>query len=167
MPRTTRFLFVLAVLLVLTTAAAVRVHAIERGPLPALTLSGIDGAPVASSGIVKEGNWLIVYVQPDCRACESILGAATHEKHPGLPDRLVVVVGGASSKELRALADRFPGLPAGAWHADPDRAMFDRLRLTGVPVVVGLRGSMIEWGLSGVLPDAAAVESVLASWIAQ
>ena len=122
---------------------------------------------MTTSQIVMDGSWLVVYVQPNCRPCESILAVATHERHPGLPDRLAIVVAGATPRELQALAARFPNLPPGAWYADTDRTMFSRLRLTGVPVVLGLRGAMIEWGLSGVLPDASAVESVLASWVAR
>ena len=106
-------------------------------------------------------------MQSDCRPCESIINVATPERHPGLADRLAVVVAGASARDLQALAARFPNLPESAWYADTDRTMFSRLRLSGVPVVIGLRDRMIEWGLSGVLPDAAAVESVLASWIAK
>lgn len=154
-------------ILVVSVASAIGLQAIERGPLPALSLADIAGRPVTTSQIAMTGTWLIVYVQPGCRPCESIITVATHERHPGLPDRLAVVVAGAGARELQALAARFPNLPESAWYGDADRTMFTRLRLSGVPVVIGLRGQMIEWGLSGVLPDAAAVESVLASWIAR
>jgi hypothetical protein len=154
-------------LLFAIVGSSVAVHAIERSPLPALPLTGIEGGVVTTSQMAMRGAWLIVYVQPDCRPCESILTVATHERHPGLPDRLAIVVAGVTARELQALAARFPNLPRNAWYADTNRTMFTRLRLTGVPVVLGLRDQMIEWGLSGVLPDASAVESVLASWVAR
>ena len=143
------------------------VDAIERSPLPVLPLTSIEGAAVTTAQMVMEGAWLVVYVQPNCRPCESLLAVATDERHPGLPGRLAVVVAGVTTHELQSLAARFPNLPQRAWYADANRTMFTGLRLTGVPVVLGLRGTMIEWGLSGVLPDASAVESVLASWIAR
>lgn len=154
-------------LLVAVVGLPVDLRAIERSPLPALSLMNMEGGTFTTSQMVMEGSWLIVYVQPDCRPCESILAVATHEKHPGLPDRLAIVVAGVTTRELQALAGRFPNLPSGAWYSDTNRTLFTRLRLTGVPVVLGLRSNMIEWGLSGVLPDASAVESVLASWVAR
>jgi hypothetical protein len=36
----------------------------------------------------------------------------------------------------------------------------------GAPVVFGMRGSMVEWSLAGVVPDAASMRTALVSWAA-
>lgn len=156
-------LLVFAVLL----TVAVPIAAIERGPLPALDLTNLDGQPVATSQVTMEGTWLIVYVQPGCDPCEAILKAAARHENSSVADRLVVVARSHTAEEVQAMAERHPRLARTAWYMDKDGEMFTRLRLAGAPVVIGLRGKIIEWSLAGVLADARAVGSVLGSWVAR
>lgn len=146
---------------------AVPIAAIERGPLPAFALTGIDGQRVPASQVAMEGTWLIVYVQPGCAPCEAILKAAAQHDNPSVVDRLVLVVRSQAAAEVQAMADRHPRIGRSAWYMDQDGEMFTRLRLAGAPVVIGLRGKIIEWSLAGVLADARAVGSVLGSWVAK
>jgi hypothetical protein len=39
------------------------------------------------------------------------------------------------------------------------------LRLTGTPVLVGVKQGMIQWAISGVLNDPAALESAVKTWV--
>jgi hypothetical protein len=146
-------------------AMSAGVRAAERGPLPALTLTNLAGAAVTTAQPSIEGAWLILYVQPDCGPCDQILKATSQAKHHRLAERLVVIVAGAGRAELDAIAARFPHLRRDALYADPTRDVLTRLKLPGVPAAIGLRGGSMEWTLAGVLADAGAVESVLASWV--
>jgi len=148
------------------TVTPAETRAIERGPLPALTLTNLAGAAVTTVPSATDGAWLILYVQADCSRCDQILDATRQDKHSRLAARLTVIVAGARRAELEAVAARFPHLPRGAFYTDPARSVLTRLKLPGVPVVIGLRGRTMEWSLSGVA-DVAAMESVLASWVAQ
>jgi hypothetical protein len=73
------------------------------------------------------------------------------------------VVGGDAAS-AKALGDEFPGLKAAAWYADVRGDAFRALHLSGVPVVMGMQESGIEWSLSGVVPDRKTLPSVLSSW---
>lgn len=156
-------LFVFAILV----TVAVPIGAIERGPLPVFDLTGIDGQRVSTSLVTMEGTWLIVYVQPGCDPCDAILKAAAQHDNPSVVDRLVLVVRSQTAEEVQAMAERHPRIGRTAWYMDKEGEMFTRLRLGGAPVVIGLRGKIIEWSLAGVLADARAVGSVLGSWIAK
>ena len=160
MPRMIRA-SVMAVLLI----APVPLAAIERGPLPVLDLMTIDGNRATTSQVAMEGTWLMLYVQPGCEPCEAILKAAAQHENPGLVDRLILVVRTDTREDVEALAARHPRIARMAWYADKDSALSTRLGLSGVPVVIGLRGRTIEWSLAGVLADARAIGSVLGSWI--
>jgi hypothetical protein len=142
-----------------------RAPAVERGPLPDVELVRPGDGRIRTAQLAREGPWLLVYVQPECRACERILKTANPETHPELADRVVIVVGSARPESVEAIAREFPALPARAWLADPGKDAFKRLRLPGVPVVIGMRGRTMEWTLSGVIADGATIESVLTSWM--
>jgi hypothetical protein len=158
---TTLTWLVVAVLVVGSDSAP----AVERGPLPDVELVRPGGGKVRTAELAREGTWLLLYVQPDCRACERILKSANPETHPELADRVVIVVGSMRPERVEAIAHEFAALPAKAWLADPGKEAFKSLRLPGVPVVIGLRGSTMEWSLSGVIADDAAAESILTSWM--
>lgn len=158
-----RALRLLVFAIVLT--AAVPTGAVERGPLPVLDLTRVDGQRVPTSQMTMDGTWLLLYVQPGCDPCEAILKAAAQHDNPSVVDRLVLVVRSQTAEEVQAIAERHPRIAPTAWYMDKDGEMFTRLRLAGAPVVIGLRGKIIEWSLAGVLADARAVGSVLGSWV--
>ena len=62
------------------------------------------------------------------------------------------------------MAAGFEGRLDAAWYADPDGAARRALRLTGVPVVLGLRDRSIQWTLSGGVADHRTLRSILGSW---
>jgi hypothetical protein len=138
----------------------------QRGSLPEFTVSLPDGRTVAGSQLGGDGNWVLLYVRRGCPQCDVLLSAANNPATQ-LGGRIAVIVAGASTNDLRALAARYPNVPASAWFADPGMAAFAQLGTAGVPFITGMRGRNREWTLAGVLSEPATVESVLRSWVAK
>jgi hypothetical protein len=135
--------------------------------LPPFAVTNADRTEVRSEQLVVQGTWVMLCVRPDCPLCDIMLGATQDDPAPRPAGRLAVVVVGAEAEQLPALASRVPTLPLAAWHADPSMVAAQRLGLAGLPVIVGLRGSTIEWTLAGVLADRATITSVVRSWLAK
>ena len=155
----------LAAVVITAVAWSARPAAIERTRLPLFPLTAGDGSVVTTDRIVRPGRWLIIYVQPDCRRCETLLRQVVKEQHPLVPARLVVVVGAAGADLVREAAAAFPDLAESAWFADPSGAAVVPMQVGSAPVVFGLDGGMIEWSLTGVLAGSPELTYVLASWI--
>jgi hypothetical protein len=113
---------------------------------------------------VLSGKWLIVVVQPRCAACDAFLQTVDAQAQPHLPARMVIVVAGADEGATAAYAGRFPDLAQARWFADEPRTAARALKASATPVVFGVRTARLEWGLVGVVPDAASVRSALVSW---
>jgi hypothetical protein len=151
--------------LVCAMAAPVRPAAIERTRLPLFELLGADGNGVTTDRLIRAGRWMVIYVQPDCRACENLLRIVMTAEHPRIPSRLAIILGGSTLDEVRATAARFPELSEAAWFADPSKASVPPLQIRATPAIFGLNGDMIEWSLGGVSGPSSEVKSVIASWI--
>jgi hypothetical protein len=156
-----------ALCIVLSSMATVDLAAIERKPLPPLEWTAIDGARVTSAQIVRQGRWLLLYLEPGCTQCESLLRLVDPANHPALPARIVVVVGGVDASGIAASAQKFPNLAGARWVADQSRSTLNALKLPGAPVILGLQQQMIEWSLAGVLGDSSDVRSVMTSWVSR
>jgi hypothetical protein len=139
-------------------------HAIERKPLPEFALSALDGTETSSADLVAEGQWLLVYVQMGCPSCDTLMQTLV-DQHSELARRTVIVIGGVNAATATKLAGAFPALSAARWYADRSNALAETLRAAGVPVVYGLRGKMLEWSLTGIVPDAATYRTTLVSWV--
>jgi len=135
-----------------------------QGPqlLPAFDVQSVDGVESPSAALARDGRWVLVYVQPRCRPCDSLLSLLKKEDLPR-PERVVILVGG-SLEEAKALSSRFPELAAASWYVDKAGG-FESLKLTGVPIVLGLQESRIGWRLAGVLPKSSDMRSIVLSWI--
>jgi hypothetical protein len=118
---------------------------------------------VQSADLARTGPWLLLYVRAGCAPCDTLFQAIDPRTTPALPSRTVVVIGGVDAAGAGALAARFKDLKGIAWYADPAGAMNGPLPIAGAPVVFGMRGSMVEWSLAGVVPDAASMRSALVS----
>lgn len=156
---------ILMLTVALAWAGLVPAHATGR-PFPAFPLTALDGTIVQSVDAVPEGQALMVFVQAGCRPCEALLGALKADLMPGVAARTAVVVGGASVEETAAMKARYPDLQDAAWFADTQWVGWGQLRLSGVPIVEGVRNrSSLEWRLSGDQPSAR-LASVLGTWVA-
>ena len=156
-----------ALCLVLSSMVTVDLAAIERKPLPPLEWTAVDGSQVTSAQMVRQGRWLLLYLEPGCRQCESLLRLVDPDDHPALPAKIVVVVGGADASGVAASAQKFPNLAGATWVADQSRSTLKALKLPGAPVILGLEQQMIEWSLAGVLGDSSDVRSVMTSWVSR
>lgn len=139
--------------------------ATEQMPLPEAPLTAVDGRSMTTAQLVRPGKWLLIYIQPNCPPCETLLRLVKKSEHPSMPSRLAIVVGATRPAALRQGAAQFPDLDGAGWYADPNRGVLAPLELTGAPVVLGLNRDVIEWRLSGVLSNADEVKSILASWV--
>jgi hypothetical protein len=77
------------------------------------------------------------------------------------------VIGGVDAPSAARLAEGFKDLSGITWYADPGGTMQGVLPLASAPVVFGLRESMVEWSLTGVVPDAVSMRTALVSWVSR
>jgi hypothetical protein len=154
----------LAAVVICAMSLAARPAAIERMRLPLFQLTAADGTMMTSDRLVRPGRWLMIYVQGDCRRCETLLRQVVKEQHPLVPPRLVVIVAPPGADAVRMAAD-FPDLAESSWFGDPAGTAIAPLQAGTPPVVFGLDGGIIEWSLTGVLAGSPEMMSVLASWI--
>jgi len=147
-------------------ALAAPLGAIERRPLPAFVVTPPDGEAIDAQALAAPAGrtWLLVYVRERCRTCDALLSHLDRDERPQAA-RIAVIVGGAKPDALAALAARYPNLAAARWLADADGSAARALQVESLPVVLGVRGQMIEWGLTGVLKDPSELESVLFTWL--
>ena len=154
-----------AVVLLLVAAGA---SAAEAQRLPAFQVAAPDGHKVESQAMTAEHKWLLIYLGPGCRPCESLLASLQTWQSPALMSRLVLVVGGHPAEGAawvqKALPPELSGL---RWYVDADREASTALELTGMPVLLGVLDGEVEWQVSGVLNNPSALESVVRSWVEQ
>ena len=131
--------------------------------LPDFPLTALDSRILYSAELPNHGRWLLVYVMPASHPSRTFLGVLNKKQQRLDVARIVVVVRGTIDA-ARAVAEGCPNLADASWYADPEGKAFARLRLVGVPTVLGLRGRTAEWKLNGTLPDAE-LRSVLLSWL--
>lgn len=152
-----------AIVLWATVVAVPR--AIERMPLPQFPLTQIDGQVVSSTRLIRDGRWLIVFVPVGCQYCEALLALAAQPELQLDANRFAFVVGGASAKDVEALAEKFASLPQETWFADPSGISMVPLQLGNTPALIGVEGGRIEWGLTGVLAASDDVRAVMVKWL--
>lgn len=153
-----------AICVVLVLFFGLRADAIERKPLPAFSITALDGTEATSDSLVSTGQWLLVYLQTGCSACDTLMRAVVEER-TDLASHMVIVIGGVDAATAARLAGAFPRLSGARWYADKTNVLGTTLRTPGAPVVYGLRGNMLEWSLTGIVPDASAYKTALVSWV--
>jgi hypothetical protein len=138
--------------------------AIDPVPMPDFQLITLDGQTIKSSDLPAAGSWLLIYVQPTSHYCDQLLKTFTKDRYPSLPASAVFIVNG-SADDAKNMKAKYPDLASASWYADPGKAAFAQLKLHGVPVMLGIRDSKIQWTLNGILPDDKTMQSILTSWI--
>lgn len=133
--------------------------------VPEFTVTALDGTAMKSAQIPIQHQWLLIYVTPNCRACEKLLNLIDNKNDMGLPTKVVVVNGRADSKQSAKVAQKFPDLRGASWYADPTADAFKKLELRGAPMIVGLRQNVVMWKMAGLLNgDTEKVRSIMNSW---
>lgn len=139
--------------------------AVELVPLPDIQLTAADGSTVKSSALPTTGNWFIIYIQPRNQFSDNLLRLLKKDDYPTLAAHAVIIVGG-STDDLKTAQARFPDLASATWYADTNRSAFTLMKLTGAPMVLGIKQRTISWSLSGVLSDVNVAKSILNTWLA-
>ena len=138
--------------------------AIEPVPLPDIQLTAADGSTVKSSALPTTGNWLLIYIQPRNQFSDNLLRLLKKDQYPTLAAHAVIIVGG-STDDLKTAQSRFPDLAAATWYADTNRSAFSLMKLTGAPMILGIKQRTISWSLSGILSDVNVAKSILNTWL--
>jgi hypothetical protein len=139
--------------------------AVEPVPLPDIQLTAADGSTVKSSALPTSGNWLIIYIQPRNQFSDNLLRLLKKDQYPTLAAHAVIIIGG-STDDLKTAQARFPDLASATWYADTNRSAFTLMKLTGAPMILGIKQRIISWSLSGVLSDVNVAKSILNTWLA-
>jgi hypothetical protein len=134
--------------------------------MPSFTVTRLDGASVDSARLTAEAQYVLLYVTPDCRPCDRLLALIRSANSPQFTSRVVVLVSGEANSAARYVSRQIPA-EAGpvTWYADADGGAYSALRLTGAPVLIGVKNSQVMWSVAGVLNDASTVESVVRTWV--
>jgi hypothetical protein len=158
---TLRLPFAAGLLVVATAASAA---AAPPRPLPHFMVVPLEGEPVASESLIREGTWLMIHVEPDCASCDALLARMDDDAHAASAPRVTVIVA-ADVVRARAMARRFPRLQEARWVADPASASRAALGLAAIPTVSGLRRGTIEWSFAGLSRRPGETTSALSSWL--
>lgn len=148
--------------------AASPLGATEERPMPVFSVTRADDTEVLSTQLNTASQYLLIYVRPNCRPCDRLLELLAQWSTPELTSRVVFVYGGTGAAAAEYAAAHVPAEAGQALaYGDPENAALRALKLTGAPVIIGVRGGRLMWSVSGVLNDASAVESLVKTWITQ
>jgi hypothetical protein len=138
-------------------------YARKPAPLPDFPLVTADGKTVSSAQLHLPNRWLLIYTQ-DSSHTSAVLNTLKDEPPSLLSGRILLIVGGATAKDIAPFAARYPHLNSVTWYGDPDRAALQAMNLRGAPAVLGIRQDTVQWMLTGSLPDKDRLASILKSW---
>lgn len=150
-----------ALLAMLVTAAPAMAQA-QR--LPEFTVRGAEG-PVPASAITGQGRTLVIYVQPDCPPCDTLVQLLGEWQSALLVERTVLLVAGdvaAAERVAGSLPDAVANVRV---YADPEGTAAKALGLTGAPVLIGVEDGRADWTIAGVLANVGMLESIVRSWV--
>lgn len=134
-------------------------------PLPTFQVASPDGATESIDALSIEPQWLIVYVTPNCPACNRLLDALATWQSPAANARTVVIVSGEPVAVRSYVTNRRAAVATSRMYSDEQMQLPRALGLAGGPAIVGIRGGQVEWVLKGVLNDPDALEPVIRAWV--
>ncbi len=134
-------------------------------PLPTFQVASPDGATESIHALSIEPQWLIVYVTPNCPACNRLLDALATWQSPAAMARTVVVVSGEPVAARAYVTNRAAAVATSRIYSDEQMQLPRALGLASSPAIVAIRGGHVEWVLKGVLNDPDALESVIRAWL--
>ena len=135
-------------------------------PLPPFKVYDAGAAPAASATLAAPGRVVVIYIKPDCRPCDQLLGALGRLGDPALTSRFVFVIGGSVADGSAFAARTLSDFGNATWFADADGEAWAALELKGLPVMMGVEGQRIEWTLRGAA-DRSLLESLVRTWLTQ
>ena len=144
--------------------AAMPAAAQAKRPLPDFTVQGGNG-PVRSSALVGDGRALLIYLQPDCRPCDTLVQLLGEWQSDALIARTVLLVAGDMTQAERVVKALPESVGNVRVYADRDGTAAAALQLSGAPVLVGIDERQSDWTVAGVLANVAMLESIVRSWV--
>jgi hypothetical protein len=159
-----KFLRAIALTLGMVFLLSTVAGAVEPVPLPDIQLTAADGATIKSTALPSQGNWLMIYIQPRNQFSDNLLRLFKKDQYPTLAQHAVIIVGG-SVDDLKNAQARFPELALATWYADTNRSAFGLMKLTGAPMILGIKQRTIAWSLSGILADVNVAKSIVNTWL--
>jgi hypothetical protein len=159
-----KFLRAIAVTLGMAFLLSMVAGAVEPVPLPDIQLTAADGTTIKSTALPSQGNWLMIYIQPRNQFSDNLLRLFKKDQYPTLAQHAVIIVGG-SVDDLKNAQARFPELALATWYADTNRSAFGLMKLTGAPMILGIKQRTIAWSLSGILADVNVAKSIVNTWL--
>ena len=139
-------------------------YARKPAALPDFPLVTSDGKTVNSAQLHLPNRWLLIYVHASSDDSDIVLKTFQDEPPSALSGKMLVVVGGASAKDIAPMAARYPHLKSTTWYADPKWDALRVMKMRGSPAVLGIRQDTVQWMLTGSLPDKKRLASILKSW---
>jgi hypothetical protein len=164
MPVQKKLLRAIAISLGMVLLLSIMAAAIEPVPLPDIQLTAADGTTIKSAALPTQGNWLMIYIQPRNQFSDNLLRLFKKDQYPTLAQHAVIIVGG-STDDLKTAQARFPELALATWYADTNRSAFTLMKLTGAPMILGIKQRTIAWSLSGILADVNVAKSIVNTWL--
>jgi hypothetical protein len=109
--------------------------------------------------------YVLMYVSPGCRSCDSLLALLNDSESPQLPKRVVIIVRGNASQAAKYIREHVPR-EAGevTWYADESDEAYKALHFSGTPDLLGVRKGRLMWSISGVMNDSSMVLPVIRKW---
>jgi hypothetical protein len=155
----------LAFALLLIAVIARDTFAVEEKPLPAFMVTRSDGAPVTSAAMTDMNQYVLMYLAPGCRSCDSLLAMLNDPQLPDRASRVVIIVSGDTTLAAKYVSEHVPP-DAGevTWYADVTGEAYRSLLFSGTPDLLGVRKSRLIWSINGVLNDNSIVRSVVREW---
>jgi hypothetical protein len=136
---------------------------------PAFRVTALaDGRTADTAELSRPDRWVLVYVVPDCRPCDHLVRAFKRWRTPALTERTVLLIGAVADDATAWGRETLPReLESIRRYADAEGEAWEALDLEGAPVVLGVQRGRVQWRLSGVLADPAALASILKSWVGE
>jgi hypothetical protein len=155
----------LAFALVLIALIAVNTLAVEEKPLPAFIVTRSDGVPVTSAAMTDVNQYVLMYLAPGCRSCDSLLAMLNDPESPELASRVVIIVSGDTTNAAQYVREHVPpDVGEVTWYADVTGEAYRSLQFSGTPDLLGVRHGRLIWSINGVLNDNSIVRSVVRKW---
>jgi hypothetical protein len=151
---------ILGLLLVAEFASAA-----EEKALPAFSVTRIDGTAVTSAAMTDVNQYVLIYLVPGCRACDSLLASLNDPESPQVVKRVVIIVRADGPRAAKYIHDHLPPeVGEVKWYADANDEAYRALQFTGMPDLLGVRQGRLMWSITGVMNDSTMVRSVLRKW---
>ena len=147
--------------LAITTALA-----IEEKSVPAFSVVRGDGAAIASTALTDVNQYVLLYLVPGSKACDSLLAMLSDPESPELAKRVVIIVRSGIPQAAKYIHEHVPAdVGEVTWYADANDDAYRALQFTGTPDLVGVRRGRVIWSINGVLNDSTTVRSVIRKWV--